>query len=73
MAESDKQKQFGKGLSPGEKYLNLSLGGKTGIRIALFPNKRRKAETDPHFVGSIPLACWVSKKRVSKVEVESVL
>ncbi len=51
------------GLKVGEKYLSMSIGGKDGIRVALFPNKERRSDNDPKFIGSIPLAIWVNEKK----------
>lgn len=49
-------------LAVGEKYLSGSIGGKDGIKIALFPNKQKKKNTDPDFMGNIQIAIWVNKK-----------
>ena len=62
-----------KKLKPGEKYLSGSLGGKTGIKFALFPNRNKEKDTDPDFIGSIPLAVWVNKKKAESSEQRSSL
>ena len=51
-------------LQEGEKYLSGSIGGKEGIRIALFKNKDKKPNSkEPDYVGHISLALWVSEKK----------
>jgi hypothetical protein len=57
-------------LQPDEKYLSISLGGKTGLKLALFKNRNKKGTTDPDFVGQIPIACWVSTKKSAPTEVK---
>ena len=59
-------------LQPDEKYLSISLGGKTGLKIALFKNRNKKGTTDPDFVGQIPIACWISTKKSVPKEVETL-
>ena len=60
-------------LKEGEKYLNVSIGGKEGIRVALFPNKKKEKPTDPDFIGNIGLACWISQKKPEAPKIEGVL
>lgn len=62
-----------KKLKEGEKYLSLSIGG---MKLALFPNKDKKSQHSPDFVGSISIGCWVNKKKPQQQtgpEVEDVL
>jgi len=57
-----------KALEIGDKYLSGSLGGKEGIKLALFQNKDKKKPTDPDYVGSINLAFWTNTKKGTKEE-----
>jgi hypothetical protein len=59
-------------LKEGEKYLNISIGGKEGFKLALFPNAKKQKPTDPDFVGNIGIACWVSKKKPKQPEVINI-
>jgi len=50
-------------LKPGEKYLSVSLGGKGGLKFAVFKNKAKEKATEPDYVGNIPVALWINKKK----------
>jgi len=50
----------GKALEEGEKYLRIDIGG---FKIGLFPNKNKKSDREPDFVGVIRVGCWVNKKK----------
>jgi len=59
-------------LLPNEKYLSISLGGKTGLKLALFKNKNKTKSTEPDYIGHIPIACWVSTKKAPTVMEEQI-
>lgn len=44
----------------GEKYLTISILGQ--VKVNLFPNKNKKAQTDPDFIGN-GVACWINAKK----------
>ena len=52
-----------KKLEVGEKYLSGSIGGKEGLSIALFQNKKKTKPTDPDYIGNISVALWVNAKK----------
>jgi len=56
-------------LKEGESYLSGSIGGKDGLRIALFRNDKKSKPTDPDFVGHIQLALWKSTKKPKQPQV----
>jgi len=68
MAQQQKRQMM-----PGEKYLSISLGGKTGLKIALFKNQNKTKSTEPDYTGHIPIACWVSTKRAPEVKEEEII
>jgi len=62
-----------KKLEIGEKYLKISIGGKGRFKIALFKNKEKKNNNQPDFVGSIPIALWITKKKGKEEVIEEDL
>lgn len=59
-------------LEEGEMYLSGNIGGKTGLRIAVFRNKNKKKPTEPDFLGNIQIALWKSTKK-PEVKKEDVI
>lgn len=55
-------------LKVGEKYLTMQLGT---LKLVFFPNKNKKTDKDPDFIGQAP-AIWVNIKQESKPEVEVI-
>ena len=49
-----------KKMQEGEKYLTIVILG--NIKVSAFPNKNRKSEKEPIFVGN-GIAVWVNRKK----------
>ena len=56
-------------LDVGEKYLSISILGQ--IKLAAFPNKNRKSEKDPKFIGN-GVAVWINSKKATEEKVEDI-
>jgi len=50
-------------LKPGEKYYSVTIGGKNGLKLALFKNKFKRKPSDPDLTGQIPIAAWLNTKK----------
>ena len=61
------------GLKEGERYLTLTIGGKDGLRFAVFKNKKKEKDTEPDYIGSLPIGCWINEKKGDiKIKVEHI-
>jgi len=53
-----------KPLDVGEKYLAGTIGGKDGLKIAMFPNRNKKpGDKSPDYIGNIQISIWVNEKK----------